>query len=731
MKRLALFCWLLFFGCLSSAQALLLRLNQDLFHPGENLRLSLIEDWSGPADVFVGVELPTGQLYFLAPEGFFPQVRPYALGLIPQGEQELLNLVLPPGLPEGRYTFYALAFKTGRFFEALGDTATISFVFSSREEPQVLRFSFSGFPDAVLGRPYRFVFSPENGTPPYQVTINGSLPPGLNLNPEDLSLEGVPTATGKYEFQLQVLDQQGRRGEIKGTILVFKLMTVGPHGEFQGCEGLQDALNRAQDFTEIRLEAGTYPCVGLKIAASKDLTQGFQVTGGWDAEFEHQSPHTSILQGDASWLEGISEAEACRAAGGFWERDIDLCFSNEPSSQRILTITSGPVHFKNLVFEDSFCSRSGGAVSVDLEEPLVEFEDCLFRHNSSLDHGGAVSGQVILKNCTFEENVASTGGALTWAQAEDSRFLKNRATFGGAVISGQFTRCRFEENRASRSGVSDSGGTFRDCVFEGNHALKYAVVYGSATFEGCLFRANQAQGDGGVLGSQSYQVINSRFENNQAGQKGGVSVGEGTFINCLFVYNSAGEKGGALYSDYYARLKVINCTFYGNQADQEGGAVYGSAFIKNSIFFNNQAAGQPNDLTGVGTMEVDYSLLNYSSGALDYGPHNLSGDPGLVDPQGGDFHLRPDSKVIDQGDATGINVCLEYFRPYEEGCSSECFDQCLLGASYQECQKRCCSCKRYQYPFPRNEEGLALDLDGNPRIKGQSVDLGPYEYQTP
>jgi hypothetical protein len=141
----------------------------------------------------------------------------------------------------------------------------------------------------------------------------------------------------------------------------------------------------------------------------------------------------------------------------------------------------------------------------------------------------------------------------------------------------------------------------------------------------------------------------------------------GTLNNCTFSSNSA-STGGAVY---FGTLN--DCSLSGNSASAGGGGAF-SATLNNCILYYNSAPTGP----------------NFYSGTLSYccttplpadGAGNFTDAPLFVNKAGGDLHLQASSPCIN----SGLNAYA----------------------------------------------GSANDLDGNPRIRGGTVDVGAYEFQIP
>lgn len=214
----------------------------------------------------------------------------------------------------------------------------------------------------------------------------------------------------------------------------------------------------------------------------------------------------------------------------------------------------------------------------------------------------------------------------------------------------------------------------------------YQVVTGSGTdstavLDGFTITKGYANGSGAGNGGGLYNV-----------------AGSPTIVNVVFSYNYAHNWGGGMYNDNSSPT-LINVSFSENRSTTGGTEGYGGGMCNemdsnpiliNTILWGNYAwiAGDQiyNDAS---TPEISYSLIEDSGGSgagwdtslgTD-GGGNLDADPLFADGPGGDLRLLADSPAIDAGDNAAPNL-------------------------------------------------PDADLDGNLRIVGVTVDMGPYEYQS-
>jgi hypothetical protein len=130
-----------------------------------------------------------------------------------------------------------------------------------------------------------------------------------------------------------------------------------------------------------------------------------------------------------------------------------------------------------------------------------------------------------------------------------------------------------------------------------------------------------------------------------------------------------------------------NCTIYGNSASVEGGGIdsvwvtgnNSNLAATNCIIFGNNS---PNGSNYNSTSGIELSFNHCCTTPLPTtGLGNITNDPAFVDPFNCNLHLQSNSPCINAGNNAYVSTI--------------------------------------------------IDLDGNPRIRGGTVDIGAYEYQTP
>lgn len=200
----------------------------------------------------------------------------------------------------------------------------------------------------------------------------------------------------------------------------------------------------------------------------------------------------------------------------------------------------------------------------------------------------------------------------------------------GGGICGNGTLATIRNNNISGN-YGDSGGGLSCC---------------DGTIESNNISGNGASCGGGLYwcnGTIQNNIISGNWTCN--GNGGGLYYCNGTIQNNTIFDNIADWGGGGLFECHGT---IQNNTIYGNSDDWCGGGLCGchGGTIRNCIIWQNNAGhGAQFDYCAI----PSYSCIqNWTYG----GTGNISSDPQLVDPEGGDFHLQPDSPCIDAGDSS-------------------------------------------------------------------------------
>lgn len=210
----------------------------------------------------------------------------------------------------------------------------------------------------------------------------------------------------------------------------------------------------------------------------------------------------------------------------------------------------------------------------------------LFENNAAKKTGGAIiagsRADATIKNATFKNNQASTGGAIYSGNKitiSDSNFENNQSNWAGAVFAGKdidLSNVKFINNK-----VVNQGGALY-------------LTSGNSNLNKCVFNKNLANTQGGAI---FIKTANTAIEASE------------------FKENGAGSGGGSIFVDHNnsGMTKISKSSFTDNYSNAFGGGVYlglnSKLDVEDSSFSNNQAvygAGISSAASG----DLDKNLTN-------------------------------------------------------------------------------------------------------------------------
>ena len=306
----------------------------------------------------------------------------------------------------------------------------------------------------------------------------------------------------------------------------------------------------------------------------------------------------------------------------------------------------GSLYVDNCIFKNNFCNElntrltnwnaEGGAISYwsgsskDSAYEIPNGEciiiDSVFINNYVMNKtdekgrsfggsGGAISiqfGPATIKNCSFYDNYAYSGGAIYsgwWSNhtllVYDSYFENNTAQYqGGAICAGwngdfEVYNSTFVNNTVYADAAGDGiGGALAIYGYSVSGSsddsgwLRYAIV------KNCTFIGNKATSYGGaIIGAQINNI---------------------TVEDCYF-YNNTCNRGSAITMEWMHYLLITNCLFDGNEAKNSSTLVfYGmpeewnaqeAYYVTGNTFINNKAPDYVIMLVYRGNVYFNYNRI--------------------------------------------------------------------------------------------------------------------------
>ena len=315
------------------------------------------------------------------------------------------------------------------------------------------------------------------------------------------------------------------------------------------------------------------------------------------------------------------------------------------SAQSHLYVGTTDGAYGDVVFRENTAESSGGVIYASTLTANVIYGHASFIGNATTasGSGGAICmyGQLTVRNCTFDGNIAiNRGGAIyasksslesvtRFVEITGCTFTNNCATLGGALsfyasatdypegAIATVTDCEFTGNKATVevSGASSASGgaiyadrkvalTVKSTTFTKNTAsteagVAYIAGESVATFSDCTMTANTSSKYGGAISVRSSYL---------------------TIDGTEMIGNSATSNGGAIYVSYQSsreinsKVVISDSLFESNATDSNGGAIYATRrsaiddewdilTIKDTVFKSNSAGlngGALYTLSGVG-----------------------------------------------------------------------------------------------------------------------------------
>jgi parallel beta-helix repeat protein len=307
---------------------------------------------------------------------------------------------------------------------------------------------------------------------------------------------------------------------------------------------------------------------------------------------------------------------------------------------------------------------------------------CVFMHHCTFngnlaagDGGGAYYG--VLSNCTFNGNWAGSdgGGAYSYeCRMDNCAFNGNSAgVYGGGACYGIADHCTFNGNVATNSGGGTAWVALTNCTLSGNYSVSRGggAYYGSLA--NCSISGNNSGNEGGGI---CYAPANSCTISNNTSAIVGGGANDSWLNNCLIVNNVASNGGGGACNYANSENKLINCTVCNNSTPSVGGGIYWNGIVENSIVYNNHSDWDPMyDNYASSWMGTPLTFAYSCTAPEPGGEGNITNAPGFV--SAGHFHLSSNSPCVNAGNNDYVV--------------------------------------------------RATDLDGNPRIQKQVVDMGAFE----
>ncbi len=456
-----------------------------------------------------------------------------------------------------------------------------------------------------------------------------------------------------------------------------------------------------QNLTEIWVAAGTYtPITGLPfpIISSDSRTISFAMRNGLAIYGGFVGNETALNQRPA--INPVNGQPSSSTLSG----EIGDPNSTTDNTYHVVLNDFG-MNLNNTAVLDGFVITGGnanrfpeigGGIRNDgTNRPTII--NCSLQNNQATSYGGGICdyGGMILTNCSLQNNTASLGGAMYMEAPRAAPVLTN---------------CSFQNNRAGNGGAIHNYGSspiVTNCHFQNNTAINSGGGFdndqGSPKFRSCSLQNNVAPEGGAIRNGGDLTMTNCNLQNNQATRGGGIynQYSYGCSITNCSLQNNTAQQGGAIYNADSDYARLTNCSLQSNTANQ-GGAFYNALIPRNPGYSPNQIQITNCVMWGNGG---NGAIVNESAGNVT---STLIATYSLFDPSSSTV-----LGVTVSGPGNLTNVATSPFVSLSSVALNACSPAIDAGNSVSYTAA----------------SSFTIDLVGNPRIVGPTIDMGAVEFQ--
>ena len=357
------------------------------------------------------------------------------------------------------------------------------------------------------------------------------------------------------------------------------------------------------DGTVIHIEGGNYS-LGTSASSVPTISNSLTIKGGYRSGIYTQYPekYATYLTGGTDWriltiasgatltLDGVgltgstgaeNQGAVCINGGTLKISNAAICNNFSPYTAGAIQITGGgKLDAQSCTFSNNVANK-GGAISVDSETSSCTLSECKVYANLAHENGGVVyatAGTVTIKDCAFQgnESVKAAGGSF---------FITN-----GAKL--HCDDCEFYQEHSGKYGSVlgfEGDGTevfFNHCVMDNCSSIQPSSLfynisdYGKLYFNGCTIKNSEITEKYGLIATTSSPNMVLGF--NNCAMTGAFSTWE----------NANSQQCSWFNINKVGKMTMSNCSLIGvPKSDKKELPKFGFVRMNgdevNAAFFNN------------------------------------------------------------------------------------------------------------------------------------------------